>query len=156
MSSRAIAPVVGVVSLLVVVAALGGVAAAVVPGSVAEQQPGPTMTIDLEADAGGNISFTHVGGASINVTELTVRIHLDGEAIPHQPDFEKQRQTGFLGFHGGPFNPSTDPEWRVGETASVTLANSNGAEDLTPGTLVTAEFYVEGALVLTVETNVSP
>ncbi len=155
MSDRGVAPVIGVILLIALVAMLGGVVAALVPGSLDDHST-TTVSIDMEVDAGENeFTFFHRGGDTINVTDLDVRITIDGDPITHQPDLGPGSRKGLPSMPTGVFNPSTENDWSTGESGSLVLAKSNGGDDLEVGSLVTAEFYLDGQPLIELSTRAS-
>lgn len=154
MSDRGVAPVIGVILLIALVAMLGGVVAAVVPGSLDDHST-TAVSIDMEVEVGNSsIVFYHRGGEKLHVPDLAVQLMIEGEPIPHQPDLDGGSQTGIHGFPGGAFNPSTE-YWYPGESSSFNLASNNGGDDLEVGSLVTAEFYLDGQSLIELSTRAS-
>lgn len=155
MSDRGVAPVIGIILLIALVAMLGGVVAAVVPGSLDDHST-TTVSVEMEVDAGGNeFTFYHRGGDTINVTNLDLRITIDGDSITHQPDLGPGSTKGLLSWPKGVFNRNTDNDWSTGESGSLVLAQSNGGDDLEVGSLVTAEFYLDGQPLIELSTRAS-
>lgn len=74
----------------------------------------------------GTIELRHEAGPSIDVRALTLRIEIDGQPLEHQPPIPFFSAKGFRSGPTGPFNPSADPRWTVGERASLRVAGTNG------------------------------
>lgn len=154
MSDRGVAPVIGVILLVALVAMLGGAVAAVVPGSLDEPSTA-AASIDMEVEAGtSSIVFYHRGGEKLHVPDLAVQLMIDGEPIPHQPDLDGGSQTGIHGYPDGAFHPDIE-YWYPGESSSLNLASDNGGDDLEVGSLVTAEFYLDGQPLIELSTRAS-
>ena len=151
MSTRAAAPVIGVVLLTAVtVVAAAGVGASVV---VDPPEPAPTAAFDLEADAAGEIRVTHHGGDPVDPNSLRVRVMVDGEPLAEQPPVPFFSASGFRSGPTGPFNSATGGEWRAGETGSFRVASTNDPE-LRPGATVAVRLYVDDQRIARLETTV--
>lgn len=142
---RATTPVVGAVLLVAItVVAAAGVGLAV---SATTTDTPPTTSVETTADAAQNeITITHRGGDTLDVTELSVRVIIDGEPLAEQPPVPFFAASGFRAGPSGPFNPASPNEFRVGETASVRLATTNQPL-LSSGDSVTVELRTEEGLV---------
>lgn len=141
MSERALSPVVGVVVLLFVTMVLAGAAGASVMDLATLSDPPDHVAISARADAeSGRITLTHDAGPPLDVAELTIKIEIDGRPLFHQPPVPFFAARGFAGAPTGPFNVASDPEWSVGETASVRLAGTN-RPILEPGDDVTITIF---------------
>jgi FlaG/FlaF family flagellin (archaellin) len=143
--SRGNAPVVGVVLVtfvaVVLAVAVGGVVTTTTP------ETPPTTTLALSADASDQeILLTHEGGETLTVSELEVRIEVDGRALAQQPTVPFFASEGFRGGPEGPFNDASDDEWHAGETATLRLASTN-APAIDPGSTVTAVVVTSGAVI---------
>jgi flagellin-like protein len=137
--SRAVSPVLGVVLLTAVtVVAAAAVGAVVV---VDPPDPPPVATFDAEADATGEIRVTHRGGDAVAPDDLRVRVRVDGEPLVEQPPVPFFAARGFEGGPTGAFNSATRGEWRAGEAASLTVADTN-APRVSPGKTVELRLYV--------------
>ncbi|MFB6096671.1 MAG: type IV pilin [Haloferacaceae archaeon] len=150
---RGTSPVVGVVLLVgvtVVVAAVVGTAALGV-ASDAQAATGPTVSLGLAVE-GDRIALTHVAGEPLDVRDLRLRIAVDGRALAHQPPVPFFAARGFRSGPTGPFNPATAPTWRVGQTASLRLAETNRPR-IEPGSTVEVRVYVDDALAAELSTS---
>jgi FlaG/FlaF family flagellin (archaellin) len=145
-TQRATSPVLGIVLLLVVTAALAGTVASVA-FEATPPSDAPRAAIDLRVDADANrLTFVHRGGEPIDVRDLSLRVRVDGTALDAQPPVPFFSARGFEPGPTGPFNSATDHEWSAGETARVQLAGTNDPL-ISEGSTVVVEFAVEGAIV---------
>ena len=152
-ADRAVSPAVGVVLLVlvtVVLAATVGVGAAPdLPGD-----PPPAAHIDCRADAGTDrVACTHRRGDRLDTRDLRVHVAVDGDPLTYQPPVPFFAARGFRAGPTGPFNPSSDPGWTAGETASFDIAATNDP-GLTPGASVRVRLLADGYTVAAVETEV--
>lgn len=153
MSRRAVAPVVGV-ALLVAVTVLAG---AVVAGALADVRPPgtpPQARLSLVAHPDGQVRLIHEGGDALDVTDLRVRVRVDGEGLRHQPPVPFVGAPGFDGAPSGPFNPAADGRWTAGEAAGFRVAGTN-APPLSRGATVRVTVYSGDYRVAVVETTVA-
>ena len=153
-ADRAVSPAVGVVLLVVVTVAL---AATVGVGAVPDLpgDPPPAAHIDCRADAGPDrVACTHRGGDRLDTRDLRVHVAVDGDPLTHQPPVPFFAARGFRAGPTGPFNPSSDPGWTAGETASFSIAATNDP-DLTPGASVRVRLLADGYTVAAAETEVN-
>lgn len=150
--TRALSPIVGVVSLVAITVVLAaGVGFAVSDGVAAD--PTPQATFSLSADAATDrIALTHEGGEALSATDLTVRVTVDGEPLEHQPPVPFFAVEGFHGGPTGPFNPATDSEWVAGQEAGFELASTN-APLLDSGSTVEVTISSEGGVIAEVDTD---
>lgn len=128
---RAVAPVVGVVLLVGLVAALGaavGISALGTAGDLPDgrgSESGP-VALSLSVDAGvDRLTLVHRAGAPLDVRQLVVRVRVAGTPLEHQPPVPFFAARGFRAGPTGPFNLATDPRWTAGEAASLRLASTN-------------------------------
>ena len=147
MSRRAVSPVVGVVLLVAVTVVLAAVVGAFAIG-VDNGGNAPEAAITAER-TGNEINLTHHSGDPLDVTELTVRISIDGEPLDKQPDVPATGVAGFRGPPSGPFNAKSDDRWTAGETASLTIASTTNSPQPSAGSRVTVKIYAEGEPVST-------
>ncbi|WP_144905195.1 type IV pilin [Halobellus captivus] len=154
MSSRGSASVIGVVLLLLVGIALGGVVAAgveavaaatgegeIASGTVAAGDSGTeTVALSLRLD-GDTVALTHEVGPSLSLSDVRLVVAVDGERLRHQPPVPFFAATGFRGGPTGPFNLASDGVWSAGETGSFRVAATN-APRLHPGRTVSVTVYV--------------
>jgi len=150
--TRASAPVIGVVVLLLVGIVLGGVVAAgaeavatatgdVTTGSDAGDtaRPGPVaLSLHLHGDT---VALTHEAGAPLRLARVRLVVEINGEPLAHQPPVPFFAASGFGGGPTGPFNVASDGVWSVGETGSFRIAGTNGPQ-LEPGRTVSVTIYV--------------
>ncbi|WP_256288874.1 type IV pilin [Halobellus inordinatus] len=152
MRTRASAPVIGVVVLLLVGIVLGGVVAAgaeavatatggVAAGSDARDtaRPGP-VAVSLYVD-GDTVALTHEAGAPLRLARVRLVVEINGEPLAHQPPVPFFAASGFGGGPTGPFNVASDGVWAVGETGSFRIAGTNDPQ-LEPGRTVSVTVYV--------------
>lgn len=151
---RAIVPVLGAVLLVGVTVLLVAVIAVAVTG-FAPSGPGEPVVLEASADAAtGRVSLEHVSGPPLDVRQLTFRVEIDGEPLVHQPPVPFVGATGFRGAPTGPFNPSADPAWTVGETAAFEIASTNDPP-LVPGVELTVTITRDGRRVARATTTAS-
>ncbi len=149
MTARGTASVVGVVVLLAVGLALGGVVAAGAEavatatgqdlGAEGGDAPG-SIAVSLRVD-GDTIAVTHEAGPSVEMTAVRLVVAVDGTPLAHQPPVPFFAAAGFRAGPTGPFNVASDGRWNAGETGSVRVASTNDPE-VAPGRLVSVEIYV--------------
>ena len=150
MPDRATSPVLGIVLLLAVTAALAGVVGSVALGT-STPSAAPRAVVDLRVDAGADrLTFVHRGGDALDVGDLTVRIRIGGTPLDAQPPVPFFSASGFQPGPTGPFNSATDRRWEVGETASLRLAGTNDPT-IAPGSTVSVTLSVNGSVVTQVE-----
>lgn len=154
--TRAVNTVIGVLLLTAVAVVLAGAASLVVLDAavVADE---PTMPVEIEASVtvgedATRVVILHESGPTLDVRELDVRIAVDGTPLPSQPDVPYYSEPGFRRFPSGPFNPTTDPRWELGERAVLTATHENHAR-LRNGTTVRIELYREDLSIARVETT---
>ena len=154
-SRRGNAPVTGgilMVALAVVLAAIVGTAMLGAGSTPVTPEPAPTAAVDLTVD-GNTLRFTHESGDALDVRTLSVFVSVDGERLDHQPPVPFFSATGFDSGPTGPFNSASDPEWSVGETASLTVAGTN-TPSIESGSTVSVLLTVDGKTVARTETTV--
>ncbi len=149
--ARATSSLVGVV-LLVAVTVLVATAA----GSLAAVDPGtevPTASLSLTADAEADrIALTHQGGETLDVSELSVTVSVDGAELDRQPPVPFFAADGFESGPTGPFNVASDDDWSAGETAGIRIASTNEPR-LSEGSHVEVTVATEGGVVASLETT---
>lgn len=149
--SRAVSPAVGVLLLTAVTLVLASAAALVavdlVPGAASPQPVALSATANA---ATGRVDLVHESGPAVDVRWVRVRISIGGTRLRHQPPVPFTGARGFLGAPSGPFNPSADPRWEVGERASLRLAGTNDPP-LTPDATVLVEVYRDDLAIARVE-----
>ncbi|WP_135827470.1 type IV pilin [Halorussus halobius] len=146
MSDRSLSPVLGVVLLVAITATLAGVVGSVALGTDVPTDS-TTAALDLRTDADANrVTLVHRGGEALDVTDLTVRIAVDGRALDAQPPVPFFSAPGFRPGPTGPFNSATDREWTAGERASVRLAQTNDPL-IAPGASVSVTLSADGRVL---------
>lgn len=139
-TDRAVSPALGAVLLVGVTVAAAAVFGTVMFGQAAALSgPPPTATFDLSAE-GDQVSIDHTGGDAVDVRALRVEVAVDGDPLAHQPPVPFFAARGFHGGPSGPFNPETDAEWEVGETASFRVAGTNDPA-LEPGAQLSVDLF---------------
>lgn len=134
--------------LLVGVTILLAVALTVAASGFALSEPAERVVITVSADsATGWVTIEHAGGPPQDVRSLSVRVEVDDEPLAHQPPVPFYASTGFNGFPTGPFNPSTDPTWSVGEAAAFRVAKTTNDPPLEPGAVLSVSLTRNGQLV---------
>ena len=125
--ARAVSPVVGLTLLIGITVTLGTLVGLGTVGLV-----GPEASPDRPVRLSGSVSaetwtidLRHEAGPPIDVGELTLRIEVDGQPLTHQPPIPFFAATGFRSETTGPFNPSADQRWTVGERTSLRIAGTN-------------------------------
>ena len=150
---RATVPVLGAVLLVGVTLVLAAAVTAVATGFGPPERAVPVV-LEATAEAStGRVALEHVAGPPIDVRGVTLRVEVDGEPLAHQPPVPFYAARGFRGFPTGPFNPSADPRWTVGETAGFRVAGTN-APPLEPGSTLVVTVTRSGAPVARATTTV--
>jgi len=149
--TRGVTPVVGGIVLVAVTVVLAlSVGAALTTPETTET---PSAALSLTVDgAEGEITLTHRGGDTLDVSALTVQIEVDGTALAEQPPVPFVGADGFDGSPTGPFNAESPDEWRAGERAGVRLAGTN-APLLSAGSEVTVVVATDSGVVQEVTTT---
>jgi len=143
--SRGSAPVVGVVLVTFLAVVLAVAVGAVVTTTTSETPPAAKLALTADANE-QEILLAHEGGESLTVSELTVRIEVDGTDLAQQPTVPFFASEGFRGGPEGPFNDASDDEWQAGETATLRLASTN-APAIEPASTVTVVVATDGAVI---------
>jgi flagellin-like protein len=122
--TRGVTPVVGGIVLVAVtvVLALSVGAALTTPGTTEVPSASLSLTVDSEDEY---IVLTHHGGDTLEVSELSVQVRVDGTALAKQPPVPFVGADGFDGTPTGPFNAESPDEWRAGERAGFRIADTN-------------------------------
>lgn len=148
MSRRAVSPVVGVVLIVALTVVLAAVVGALAVG-VGDAGNAPAAAITAER-TGNELTLTHHSGDPLDVTQLTVRIFVNGEPLEKQPDVPATAgMGGFNGIPSGPFHASKNNIWTAGETASLTIASTTNTPQPSASSQVTIKLYAEGEPVAT-------
>lgn len=143
--SRAVSPVVGVVTLI----ALTVLLTVTLLGTAALElsEPGPTVSLAVSVDAGADrIELTHQGGEKLDVVELELHIAVEGEPLRHQPPVPFFAADGFESGPEGAFNSASENSLRAGERTSLAVAATNRPL-IQPGATVTVRLTVGETLV---------
>lgn len=152
--TRGVNPIVGVVLLIVLTVSLATVIAIGV-GAWSLESSEPTATFELSADADrSSIGIRHVAGDDIDVEALSVAIAVNDTALASQPPVPFVGASGFDGAPDGPFNARADSEWRAGERARLTVAETNDP-GFVAGDTITVTLAVDGREVAELETTVT-
>jgi len=153
-TDRGVSPALGAVLLVGITVAVAAVVGTALLGqATALAGPAPTATFDLAAE-GNQITISHAGGDAVDLDALRVRIGVDGEKLAHQPPVPFFAAEGFHGGPSGAFNPETDDEWAVGETATLRVAGTN-EPTLEPGARLTVELFHGGKRIASLSTRVA-
>ncbi|WP_436345639.1 type IV pilin [Natronorubrum sp. FCH18a] len=151
-SGRAVSRLVGVLALLAVTVLLATIVA-VGASTWSLESGGPTAAFDLAVDGEeARVVLDHLEGDAIDVTELSMRITVNGGELANQPPVPFVGAEGFDGSPTGPFNSKSDSEWRTGERAGVTVADTNDPT-IESGDAVAVTLVVDGSRVATLETT---
>lgn len=125
MSSRGIAPVVGVALLVLVAVAMAGVTMAVVPGGTGPTPATVAVSLEVVEGDGWELRLRHEGGDAIDLEAVSVVVLVDGEPLAHQPRVPYFSHRGFRSGGTGPFSTSTDDTWSPGEAGTIKVAYAN-------------------------------
>ena len=152
-SSRGVTPVVGVVVLLAVTVALGGVVGAALFDAASTPTDAPTAALSLSATE-NRVTLSHRGGDVLDVRTLELRVAVDGTPLDEQPPVPFFAAAGFEPGPTGPFNAATDGEWSAGETGSFAVAGTNRPR-VAPGSRLSVTVYAAEVPVARLSTTVS-
>ncbi len=122
--SRASAPVVGVVVLVSLTVLLSATVLAGLPDSTSASPPTASLSLTVDGSA-DRIELTHRGGDELDVSEMDVRISVDGNALTHQPPVPFFAADGFKSGPDGAFNNASSNTFSAGERTTLTLASTN-------------------------------
>lgn len=148
---RATSPVVGVALLVLVTAMLAAAVGTAALGTVpAEPPPQAGLSLSVEGD---RLRVGHRAGDTLDMRDLEVRLAVNGTPLFHQPPVPFFAATGFEPGPTGPFNSASDPEWEVGEVATLTVAGTN-RPDIEPGATVRVTVVSGGYLIAETEVTV--
>ena len=129
----------GLASVHLVVALSGviviGMALAVAFSVAPAEDPSATLSVSVDGDD-GEIALVHEGGETLDVTELSLCIEVDGDRLAEQPSVPFFSVDGFESGPTGPFNSRSPNQWEPDERASFRLAGTNEPM-LSPGDSVT-------------------
>lgn len=152
MTSRGVAPVIGIVLLVGVTVLLAG--AVLVLGSLTPEAAVPQATIEGTVDPETDVlTLEHAGGDPLSVSSIELHVTVDGEPLRHQPPVPFSAAKGFNNSASGPFTDWSDDVWAAGERGTIELAGTN--EPL-PGreSSVSVRIAVEGGIVAETELEV--
>jgi FlaG/FlaF family flagellin (archaellin) len=156
-AERAVAPVVGVTTMVLVTVVLAALVGGMFFGVELDDPPEASIAADASYDAATGqtyVELTHLTGDTLDVVALTIRISVNGERLEHQPPVPFFSVTGFDGGPTGPFNSgASETTWEAGERAGLTIAGSNDPVP-TSGDVISVRVFAEGYSVATVQTTV--
>ena len=125
MSTRAVAPVVGIV-VIVAGAILLGVTLAAVLTSTELTNPPPRLEMAGSIDTSTYVlTLEHLGGDDIDLHSVEFSVEIDDEPLEKQPPIPFFAASGFAGGPTGPFNSATDDTWSAGERSTFRIASTN-------------------------------
>jgi Cu/Ag efflux protein CusF len=151
-STRALSSVVGVALLTLVAVLAASVVGATAFGAAPAGDDPTRAAFELQVDADANrITLTHSGGDAVSVSDLRIRVRIDGEPLAHQPPVPFFATTGFVSGPTGPVNVADDDRWTAGERASFELAGTN-APLPEEGSQVTVALYLDDRKLAALET----
>lgn len=151
-SARGTIPVIGTVLLIALTVVVALILGTALLGGGSTAEPTPTAAIELSVD-GNTLTFSHDHGEPLNVTAISIQITVDGEPLDDQPPVPFFAASGFESGPTGPFNTASDNEWRVGQTASLTVADTN-QPTLDSGSTVSVRITTDEGTVIRTETTV--
>jgi len=149
---RGSVPVVGSLSLVVVTILLAVTLGTAVLGGATTPEPATTAALDLSVD-GETLTVTHTGGEPVDIEAVSMEIAVDGEPLDEQPPVPFFAASGFESGPTGAFNPAGSTELAGGESASLTVAETN-APTVEAGTTVSITLYDGSNRLLETETTV--
>lgn len=152
---RAISPVIGTITLVLLTILLTAIIGTTVVGStgLGPDSAVSPVAMSASADDSGSITLTHDGGSAIDVERTSVRVSVDGEPLERQPPVPFFSARGFEPGPSGAFNSASDGPWSVGEETSFTVAGTN-APALTPGATVEVRILRDDRVLASAETSV--
>ena len=143
--SRAVAPVVGVLAMVLVTVTLALVVGTALPSPDLEESPSARLSVAAIASE-DRIALTHEGGDTLDVSAMNLTVRVDGTPLAEQPPVPFFAADGFESGPTGPFNSRSPDDWRAGETAGIRLAATNGPS-VTAGDPVTVTVTAANAVV---------
>lgn len=154
MSSRGVAPAVGVVLLILVVVALAGVTVALVPNV----SDGEVTTFDVSLSVydarGWVLDMRHEGGDAVDLESVGFQVSVDGTPLEHQPKVPYFAHRGFGRPGTGPFNLWSDNRWSAGERGTITVASTN-SPPISEGSRVVVRIVHDGQILAEVSATAS-
>ncbi len=147
---RAVSSVVGIVLLVVLVVVGAGTLSLALAAEPPD--PAPMSSFELAVNTtSGELSITHRGGESLDLTEIQILVEIDGTGLAHQPPVPFFAARGFESGPAGPFNSASDDIWRPGETGTLELASTN-EPTLTSESTVTVRILTDGTEIARLRT----
>jgi flagellin-like protein len=144
-----VSPVLGVVLLVLVTVTAAAAVGATFASTPAEPTPMTELRLTVDADD-DRLALRHVTGDALNVSNLRLRIHVDGEPLAHQPPVPFFAATGFRSGPTGPFNPAGGTSWRAGQRGTLRLASTN-SPDIDPGDHVRVQVLADHGTVASLQ-----
>ncbi|MFB6134526.1 MAG: type IV pilin [Halanaeroarchaeum sp.] len=152
---RGVSPVIGSVTLVLIsVLLVGAIGSSVVGAPTLSPSADPPVVLSVAASDDGTVEITHEGGRALDLTQVDLRISVDGQPLAEQPPVPFFSTSGFAPGPTGPFNSASDNEWTVGETGAVRIAGTN-RPSIDAGSTLTISVLNDGRTVATAETTVS-
>jgi FlaG/FlaF family flagellin (archaellin) len=137
-STRALAPLSGVLLVALTVMLASVAAGAVFAAADVTDDPPPRASLSLAVED-RTLTFTHRGGDALDVRRLRLVVTVDGDPLAHQPPVPFFAARGFRSGPVGPFNSATGGDWRAGQLAALRLAGTN--TEITSGDRVVVRIY---------------
>jgi flagellin-like protein len=151
--SRALSPVIGVVTLVAVTVLLSVTLLSVAAVEVSDPAPNTALTVSVDAGA-DRIELSHRGGDELDVDEMTVHVTVDGEALRYQPPVPFFASRGFRSGPEGAFNSASPNEFRAGQETSFEVATTNNPK-IHSGSTVFVRITVDDSVLFEGETTAS-
>jgi len=149
--SRALSPIIGVVTLVAVTLLLS--ATLLSTAAVEVSEPAPNVALTISVDAGTDrIELSHRGGDELDVAEMTVHVTVDGEALRYQPPVPFFASRGFRSGPEGAFNSASSNRFRTGQETSFEVATTNSPEIHSAST-VSVRITVDDSVLFEEETT---
>lgn len=149
--SRALSPVIGVVTLVAVTLVLSVTLLSATAIEVSEPAPNAALTVSVDATA-DRIELSHRGGDELDVAEMTVHITVDGEALRYQPPVPFFASRGFKSGPEGAFNSASSNRFRAGQQTSFAVAATNSPE-IHSGSTVSVQITIDDTVLFKGETT---
>ncbi len=151
--ARGTSPVVAVALLVGITVVLAAVLATTTFELGAIPDVDEPIVLDATASSNGEIVLVHSGGPTIDVSDVELRIMVDGEPLKYQPSAPFKSMKGFKGWPSGPLNSATDQQWEPGETTRFVVAGSN-EPDMLPGADIVIRLLKNGLPIARAEVTV--
>jgi len=120
-------------------------------GGPSTPESSPAVAVDLSVDD-STVTLTHLHGDPLDIKQISMEIAVDGEPLENQPPVPFFAASGFESESTGAFNPSGSTELTVGESASLTVAETN-SPTIEAGSTVSVTLYTDESRLLRVETT---